>query len=82
MEIQVVLGQIGEDERRKAYAVEPPELRAVRGRLHCTALVAGLEHGAEASLQVDRLRRRPDRGQTLTADPALDRPDHPWAQAR
>ena len=73
VEVEVVLGQVREDERREAHAVEPAELRAVRGRLHRAAAVTAVEHLAEAALEVDRLRRRPEGRTALAADPALDR---------
>ena len=41
VKVQVVLGQVGEDETREAGAVESLELRSVRGGLHRAAAVPG-----------------------------------------
>src|SRR5438270_13114106 len=73
VEVEVVLAEVGEGERAEANAVEPPQLGAVRGRLECTAPVAGVEHLAEGALEVDRLRCRADRRPALPTDPAFDR---------
>ena len=64
----MVLAEVREDERGEPDAVEPPELGAVRGRLHRAALISCVEHLAKRALQVDRLGRRPDRGTALAAE--------------
>src|SRR5207253_1721323 len=71
--VEVVLAQVREDERGESHPVEAAELRSVRGRLHRTAAVAGVEHLAEGALEVDRLRGRADRGPAFASDAALDR---------
>ena len=75
VEVEVVLAQVREDERREADAVEAPQRRAVRRRLHRAAPVAGVEHLPEETLEVDRLGGRPRRRPPLAVDAGLDRPE-------
>src|SRR5439155_21874730 len=81
VEVEVVLAQVREDERRESHPVEAAELRSVRGRLHRAAAVAGVEHLAEGALDVDRLGGRTDRGTALAPDAALDRAEQPGTAA-
>ena len=81
VEVEVVLAQVREHERVEADAVEPVQHRRVRGGLERDAAVAGVEHLAERSLQVDRLRRRADDRPHLAADAALDGAEQPRAAA-
>ena len=69
----MVLVEVGEHEDGEADAVEAPERRAVRGRLHRAAAVARVEHLAEEPLQVDRLGGRPGGRAALAVDAGLDR---------
>src|SRR5437763_13518069 len=73
VKVQVVLGQVREDETREAGAVEALELRRVRGGLHRAAAVPDCQHRPERALQVDRLRSRSHGGLRLAADARLDR---------
>src|SRR5207302_1245506 len=81
VEVEVVLAQVREDERREPHPVEAAELRSVRGRLHRAAAVAGVEHLAESALDVDRLGGRTDRGAALASHAALDRAEQAGAAA-
>ena len=72
VEVQVILGEVREDERSEARADEALELGRVRGGLHRTAPVAGIEHLAVRALEIDGLRRRADDPAPLAADPHLD----------
>jgi hypothetical protein len=81
VEVEVVLGQVGEDEHVEADAVKATLLRAVRGCLHDAAAVACVEHLPEHPLDVDRLGRRPHRRTDLAADTAFDRPEQPGTQS-
>jgi hypothetical protein len=75
VEVEVVLGEVREDERAEADAEQALERRAVRGRFERAAAIAGVEHLAEGALEVDRLRRSARRRAALPADPVLDRPE-------
>ena len=75
VEVQVVLAEIREHQRREADAVEPVEDGRVRRGLHRARAVAGVEHLAEHPLQVDRLGRGAHDTAPLAADPRLDRPE-------
>ena len=68
----MILGQVREDERVEADAIEPVQHRGVRGGLERDAAIPGVEHLAEGALQVDRLGRRPHDRPRLPSDPALD----------
>ena len=74
VEIEVVLAQVGEDERVEADTVEAAERRAVRAGLDGRAQVARVEHLTEEALEIDRLGRRERRWPRLAADLPLDRP--------
>ena len=82
VEVEVVLAQVGEDQRGEPDPVQAPECRAVRGRLHRATPVARVEHLAEEPLEVDRLGGRPRRRAALAVDPGLDRPEQPRPAAR
>ena len=73
----MVLAQVRERERVEAHAVEPAVVRAVRRRLERHRLVAGIDHLAEETLQVDGLRRRVGRLAHVSADDPLDGPHQP-----
>ena len=81
VEVEMLLGEVREDERVEAHAIEPPEVRAVRGRLDHDGVVAGVEHVAEEPLQVDRLRGRVGRVARLAADDPLHGADEPGGVA-
>ena len=72
VEVEVVLRQVREDERPEARPDEPLQLGRVRGGLHRTAPVAGVEELAEGALEVDCLGRRPGDGPPLAPHPHLD----------
>ena len=82
VEVEVVLAQVREDERREPDPVEAPERRAVRGRLHGAAPVPGVEHLAEEPLEVDRLGGRAGRRPALAVDAGLDRSEQPGPAPR
>ena len=69
VEVEVVLGQVGEQGQLEADRVDPVQGERVRGDLHRAGAVAALEHAAEGLLEVDRLRGR-------ALDLLLDRADH------
>src|SRR5205085_188059 len=50
VEVEVVLGQVREDEHGEADAIQAAELRAVRSRLHRDTAVAGVQHRSKAAL--------------------------------
>ena len=81
VEVQMILAEIGEDERGEAHAVEPVQLRRMRRRLHRARAVARVEHLAEGPLQVDRLGRRAHDAAPLAADARLHRAEQPWTAA-
>ena len=72
VEVEVILAQIGEDERIKADAVEPVQHRRMRGRLERDAAIAGVEHLTEGALEIDGLGCRAYDRAHSAADPALD----------
>jgi hypothetical protein len=82
VEVEVVLGEVGEDERVEPDAVEAVQHRRVRRRLERDAAVAGVEHLPERPLQVDRLGSRSHDGPNLAADSALDGSEQTRAPAR
>ena len=67
MEIEVVLGEVGEDRRGEVDRVGAVEVQRMRGHLHHARPVARVEHLGEGALQIDGLRRR---AQDLVLDPA------------
>ena len=81
VEVQVVLGQVREDEGPETRADETLELGRVRGRLHRAAPVARVQHFAVRALEVDGLGRRADDRAPLAADPHLDRAEQAWTAA-
>ena len=72
VEVEVVLGEVREDEDGEAGAVEPALRLGLGGRLEDARPVAGVEHLAEQPLQVDRLGGVEAGRARLAADPALD----------
>src|SRR6185312_12574325 len=77
MEVEVILAQVRENEDGEADPDQPLECRAVRGGLHRTATVSGVEHLAQEALDVDRLRGCAHRGAPLTPNAVLDRAEEP-----
>ena len=82
MEVEVILGQVGEHGRGDVHAGGALELQRVRGDLHRARDVARVEHLAERALEVERLGRRPHDRAILPAHDRLDRPEQAAAQAR
>ena len=82
VKVEVILGQVREDESGEPNPDETLERRRVRRRLHRAASVAGVEHLAERVLEVDRLRGGSRHGPSLAADPALDGPEEAGPAAR
>ena len=77
VEVEVVLGQVGEHGDREPDPGGSVEGQRVRGDLHRAGPVARLEHPAKGRLEIDRLRRRP---LDLLLDPTdhlLDGPEEP-----
>ena len=72
VEVEVVLGEVGEDAAAKWIAVGAVQLERVRGDLHRARPVARVEHRPERRLQVDRLGRR-----ALDRRPRARRPRDP-----
>ena len=56
VEVEVILGQVREDEDREARPLQPSLRRRHRRRLHHADAIPRSEHLAEEALQVDRLR--------------------------
>ena len=81
MEVEVVLGQVGEDRGREVDRVGAAQLERVRGDLHRAGPVAAVEHLAERPLQVDRLRRGALHLALDAADHALDGAQQPGLAA-
>ena len=75
VQVEVVLGEVGEHERVEAHAVEPVEDGAVGRRLDRDARVAGVDHLAEEPLEVDRLGRGVRGGPGRASDDPLDGAD-------
>ena len=57
MEVQVVLGQVGEHRNGEMDGVRPVELKGVRGDLHRAGDIAAVQHLPERPLQIDSLGR-------------------------
>jgi hypothetical protein len=74
VEVEMVLGQVGEDAAGEADPGDAAELERVRGDLHGRRAVAGVEHSPEGGLEIDRLGRRPLDLLLYAADDALDGP--------
>ena len=77
MEVEVILGQVGEAGGGEADAGDTLELERVRRHLHGAGAVAGGDHPPQRRLQVDALGRRPRHRLDGAADPRLDRAQHP-----
>jgi hypothetical protein len=71
MEVEVVLGEVGEDRRAEMDPVHAPQLQRVRGDLHRASPIARVQHRAERALQVDRLGRGAHDGTLLAAHDRL-----------
>ena len=72
MEVEVVLGEVGEADGRELGGHEPPLCDCDRRGLHRTGLVAGLDHRAQGALEVGRLGRGQAGRLAVAADAALD----------
>ena len=81
MEVEVVLGQVGEDRGGEVDRVGPVELERVRGDLHRAGPIAASSISRNVALQVDRLRRRPLDLVLDAADHALDGAEQPGRAA-
>ena len=82
VEVEVVLGQVGE---RRDVEVDPrraAEGQRMRGDLHHACPITRVEHPPERPLQVDRLRRRPLDLLGPSSDDLLDRPEQSTAEPR
>ena len=74
VEVQVVLGEVGEDDGREGDRTDPLQCKGVGGDLHRTGPVARVEHRPQVGLQVDRLGRGAEDRPVLPADDRLHRP--------
>ena len=81
VELEVLVGEVGQDRDVVGDARHAVEGEAVRGRLDDRDVVAGVDHRAERRLQLRRLRGRGVRlvGLGPAADAGRDRADHPGA---
>ena len=80
MEVQVVLGEVGEHGRRRSTTpVDPAEGQRVAADLHGDRVDAALAHDRQQRLQVGRLRRGAHARQHLAADPGHDRAEQAGA---
>ena len=77
MEVEVVLAEVREADRRELRRHEPALRDRDRRGLHRAGLVAGLDHRAQGALEVGRLRRRQPGGLAAAADAALDGAEQP-----
>ncbi len=75
VQVEVILGQVREDERVETNPTEPPEGRAVRGRFDRGAPVPRVEHLPKETLELDRLGCGERRATLLAADDPADGPD-------
>ena len=75
MEIQVVLGEVGEDAHGIVHAVHPVQGQGVGGDLHDHVGAAALPHLGKQPLELKGLRRGALRGDDLVADHILVRAD-------
>ena len=75
VQVEMILGQVREDERVETNPTEPPEGRAVRGRFDRGAPVPRVEHLPEETLELDRLGCGEGRATLLAADDPADGPD-------
>ena len=81
VEVEVVLGEVGEGRDVEVDRGGTTELEGVRGDLHHAGPVAGVEHPPERPLQVDRLRGGPLDLLHRPADDLLDRAEQAGADA-
>jgi hypothetical protein len=77
VEVEVVLGEVGEDGRPEAGAVDPVQGQAVAGHLHGRRPDAGVGHLGQQSLQVGRLGGGVEGRAALVPHADLDGADHP-----
>ena len=77
VEVEMVLGQVGEDEHGETSSLEPSLRRRHRGRLHHAGAIPLPEHLAEEALQVDRLRGVETDLAHVRADPTFDVGEEP-----
>ena len=82
VEVEVVLGQVGEDRSGEAHAGRAAQLQSVRGDLHRAGALAAIEHRAEVSLQVDRLGGGAGDGTLGPADEGRDGAQQPARASR
>jgi len=71
MEIQVILGQVGEDAHVVVHAVDPVQIQRVGGGLHHHMGAAPVRHFPEQLLDLEGLRGGALRGDDLLADHIL-----------
>ena len=81
VEVEMVLGQIGEDRRREMDRIGAVELEGVGRDLHGTRHVARGQHRRERLLEIDGFRRCPLHVVLDAADHALDRAQEPGRPA-
>ena len=77
VEVEMVLGEVGEDRHREVDRIGPVELERVGGHLDRAGDVASVEHLPEGSLEVDRLGGGALDRALLATDHALDCPQQP-----
>ena len=79
VELEVLVGQVGDDGDVVVDRADPFEGEAVRRGLDDRGGVAGVDHAPKRGLQLRRLGRRRVDGVILgqATDPRRDRPDHP-----
>ena len=76
VEVEVVLGESGEDACGVGDRVDPVQRQRVRGDLHRDRVHPALAGDGEQRLQVRRLRRGPHRRHPLAGQPRLHGADH------
>jgi hypothetical protein len=81
VEVEVVLGQVGEDGRPEAGAVDPAQGQAVAGHLHGRRLDAGVGHLGQQPLEVGGLGGGVHGRPADVAHPDLDSAQHPGGAA-
>jgi len=81
VEVQVILGQVGEDRRRPVDGVGAVQVEGVRADFHRAGLVPRRQHRREVCLQVDRLGCRAPGLALLPADHGRHGSQQPGAAA-
>jgi hypothetical protein len=76
VEVEVVLGEVGEDGHVELDAVHARQREGVGGHLHGRAANPRLHHARQQGLELERLGRGLARGLGLVAHPVLDGADH------